>query len=120
MVDVATTAGLNRSRIAVAGELDLATASQLLDAVNNALADPGCRDVVIDLSGVPFIDATGIGVLVRARRACRRGGGRLTIFGAHGIVAELLHLTGVAESLGLPRRPSAHHPARRASGVHPQ
>jgi anti-sigma B factor antagonist len=99
-----TRTDVDHHRIAVTGDLDLATSSRLLDALMAALALPGARDVVLDFGGVNFLDASGVGVIVRARLACRHLGGRLTLFGARGIVAEVLHLTGVAESVGLPMR----------------
>jgi anti-sigma B factor antagonist len=95
---------IDRHRIAVTGEIDLASSPLLLEALMTALALPGARDLILDLRGVSFLDASGVGVLVRARLACRHVGGRLTVFGATGMVAEVLHLTGVAESLGLPIR----------------
>ena len=97
-----TRTDIDHHRIAVMGDLDLATSSRLLDALMAALALPGARDVVLDFRGVTFLDASGVGVIVRARLACRHLGGRLTLFGARGMVAEVLHLTGVAESVGLP------------------
>jgi anti-anti-sigma factor len=99
-----TRTDIDHHRIAVMGDLDQATSSRLLDALMAALALPGARDVVLDFRGVTFLDASGVGVIVRARLACRHLGGRLTLFGARGRVAEVLHLTGVAESVGLPMR----------------
>jgi anti-anti-sigma factor len=102
-----TVVGYDRPRITVAGELDLFTSPQLVDAVTAALKAIPARDVVVDLSGVTFIDASAVGALVHARQECRRVGGRLTVFGARGMVAEVLHLTGVAESLGIRMRAPA-------------
>ena len=53
--------------VVVAGELDAATAGQLARRLS---APPAVR--VIDLSGVTFIDASGLRVLVDARRAANR------------------------------------------------
>jgi anti-anti-sigma factor len=35
------------------------------------------RDVIIDLSGVRFIDSTGLGLMVRAKKLARNGGANL-------------------------------------------
>jgi anti-sigma B factor antagonist len=48
--------------VALAGELDLAAAPQVSDSID-ALADP-TRPLVVDLSGLEFIDSTGIHALV--------------------------------------------------------
>lgn len=60
--------------VTVAGEIDIATAAQLRDR----LAGPagGGQQVIVDLSGVSFIDAAGLRVLAgAAAQAVARGGG---------------------------------------------
>jgi anti-anti-sigma factor len=114
-ITTSSTVGLQRVRITVVGELDLVTGPKLLESIERALGLPACRDLVIDLRDVTFADASAVGVFVRARRACEHVGGRLTVFGAHGMVAEILYLTGVAESLGMPMRPEY----RRAADLWP-
>lgn len=95
---------IDRQRIRVLGELDIATSRLLLDATREALALPGCRDLVIDVGGVTFLDARAIGTLVLIRLECEHMGGRLSVFGAKGMVAEVLHMTGVADAMGHPLR----------------
>jgi len=112
---ITTSVGLQRVRITIVGELDVVTGPQLMDSVRRALELPACRDLVIDVRDVTFADASAVGVFVQARRACEHVGGRLTVFGAHGVVAEILYLTGVAESLGMPMRPEF----RRADDLWP-
>jgi anti-sigma B factor antagonist len=58
--------------ISVFGEVDLSTADQL-EAALAALAAHR-RATVLDLSGVEFMDSSGIGVLVRATRDADRDG----------------------------------------------
>jgi len=53
--------------VAVAGELDLATAPQLKWELNNALGG-GYRRVILNLEGVTFIDSTALSVLVGFQR----------------------------------------------------
>lgn len=58
--------------------------TQLIDAGNN--------NVVLDLSGVEFVDSSGLGAIVSClRRIGPRG--NLTIVGAHGAVSRLFSLT---------------------------
>jgi anti-anti-sigma factor len=49
----------------VRGELDLATADIVREALRGALAD-GREEVVVDLTELVFIDSTGIGILIAA------------------------------------------------------
>lgn len=62
---VATPAG-NAVVVSVTGEIDMLTETQLLDGLNHALAQPGARAVVIDLSGVSFFSSSGIAALATA------------------------------------------------------
>jgi anti-sigma B factor antagonist len=63
--------GRPRRRVTVAGELDLQTAPALADSLEQQFA-AGC-DVELELSGVTFIDSSGIRVLVQARAAAQEG-----------------------------------------------
>ena len=60
------TAGTARV-VKLAGELDLYNAAQVRKALVDACADSPER-VVVDLTEVEFIDSTGLGVLIEARR----------------------------------------------------
>jgi anti-anti-sigma factor len=51
--------------VSVRGEIDVSTASSLEDALRACLASSG--RVIIDLSGVRFMDSTGLNVLIRAQ-----------------------------------------------------
>lgn len=59
--------------VTVSGEIDLASAPRLRQALVEVLHPNS--DAIVDLSGVAFVDASGIGVLVgAAHRACSMGG----------------------------------------------
>jgi anti-anti-sigma factor len=78
----------------VRGELDMASAEQLRGALTDALAnDPA---VVIDLRDVPFIDLSGVRVILRAAQS-RNGDGPLRLVNARR-VAWLLELVGLDEA----------------------
>ena len=74
----------------VSGDLDLATAPLLEDA----LADVAGDMLVIDLSGCTFLDSAGIRTLVAAARD-RSGTSRLRIVTADPGIVRLLEITGV-------------------------
>ncbi|MCU1657205.1 MAG: anti-sigma factor antagonist [Pseudonocardiales bacterium] len=78
------------------GEFDLATAQVLADALDQACG--AGRDVQLDMSGVSFIDASTLGVVVKARNALSEHGCRIEIVRPTDCVARLLQLTGL-ESL---------------------
>jgi anti-anti-sigma factor len=63
--------------VLVEGELDLATAGQLKRLLDDELSRR--RAVVLDLSGVPFIDSSGLAAIVAAMRRSENGGGNLRL-----------------------------------------
>jgi anti-sigma B factor antagonist len=69
--------GLRRS-LAVRGDLDLATAPALEDAVALACAE-GVAELELDFRELDFIDLSGLRVIVGAREQCRRGGTQLLL-----------------------------------------
>jgi anti-sigma B factor antagonist len=74
-------------RIYLVGEVDLATAGQLRTALLAAIgsANPGAQ-VLVDLSQVDFLDAIGVGVLLRSRQAAGEAGLAFSVQNAQGIV----------------------------------
>jgi len=67
-----------RECVALLGELDIFTAQSLEDAVLG-LEDTNPGLVVIDLTGVSFIDSTGLSVLLTASQRAREQGRRLVV-----------------------------------------
>jgi anti-anti-sigma factor len=66
-------AGNGRSVVAASGELDIATAPELLGAVS-VLAQSGAGAIAIDLSALTFIDSSGINALRAAVRSANARG----------------------------------------------
>jgi anti-anti-sigma factor len=66
-----------RTVIAARGELDLATAPALEDALLPRLRDG--RHAIIDLRDLQFMDSSGVRVLIAAHHAAQERGGRLSL-----------------------------------------
>jgi anti-anti-sigma factor len=64
----------DRMVVSVVGELDEATGEDLRGEVGGVLHDAPHRVVVLDLSGVSFMDSRGLGQLLSACRAVERAG----------------------------------------------
>ncbi|PPK67512.1 STAS domain-containing protein [Actinokineospora auranticolor] len=86
--------------VEVTGEVDLATAPQLEQALDDALAQPG-GGVRVDLSGVEFMDSAGLRVLVAALRKAEESGRSLVLDSPHERVRRIIEITGLAEVFGL-------------------
>jgi anti-sigma B factor antagonist len=79
--------------VAVRGDVDIATAPALRDALADAVKRSAA--VVVDLADVPFLDSTGLGVLVAAANRARAGGRTLVIARPRQIVRNALRLVQV-------------------------
>lgn len=73
------------------GDLDAANAAQLR-ASFTVLAQPA--PVVIDLSGVPFLDSAGLGALVGGVRRVREAGGSVTVCAGRRSISRVLRTVG--------------------------
>jgi anti-sigma B factor antagonist len=80
--------------LAVAGEVDIATWPKLVRQLH-ALMDAGERQVVVDMSAVEFIDASGIGALVGAASMARDAGGTIALTRPSCAVLRLLDIMGL-------------------------
>jgi anti-anti-sigma factor len=87
------------------GELDLASASALEDALLHAL-DGGAASIILDLTAVSFIDPAGLRLLLWADAQSRRDGGRLRIDCGAGAVRRMVELSGVGDSLPAVGKPA--------------
>jgi anti-sigma B factor antagonist len=75
------------------GELDMVSHEAFIDAVVDQF--PAAAIVVVDVSGLTFMDSTGISALVRCRNKARELGREFLISAAGGEVASVLELTGL-------------------------
>jgi anti-sigma B factor antagonist len=91
----------------VEGELDIATAPRMISALNEALADIAFP-LVVDLSGVVFMDSTGLALLMNARRRARRRAQGFAIECPRGPISRVFEIADMVESLQVhPDRESA-------------
>lgn len=82
--------------VALHGEIDLETAEPLRERLDRLTAVDR-PDVVVDLSGVSFIDCSGLGVLCRARNRVLERDGRLRLVSACPRFLRILRQVGLAE-----------------------
>ncbi len=80
------------------GEIDLHCAPDLKSALLELGSTPSAR-VAIDLSGVSFLDSTGIGALVGALKKTRESGGQMAFFGARDRTKRVFQIAGLLNAL---------------------
>jgi anti-anti-sigma factor len=85
-------------RIAVAGELDLSSALTFDEEVRRAEARKP-EVLVIDLSGLKFLDSTGLRLIMSAQARSRKHGYRLAIVEGGDAVKRIFRLAGVNRRL---------------------
>jgi anti-sigma B factor antagonist len=98
-------------RVHLAGEIDMATAPQLRVALLAVIAEAAPQtEVRVDLGRVAFIDAIGIGVLVRGREAARQAGVGFSVDNPRGIVLRIIEVLDLVDALRV--TPARHRSPR--------
>jgi anti-anti-sigma factor len=81
------------SVVAPTGRLDVAGAPALKDAIGQLVGSNGAPRVVIDMTGVSFVDSTGLGSVISALKQIRSSQGELRIASPNQQVRVVLELT---------------------------
>jgi len=82
------------SVLAVGGEVDVATAPRLREQLI-ALVNDQRFLIVVDLTGVDFIDSTGLGVLIGALKRVRTQDGQLVLVCTERRILKVFEITGL-------------------------
>ncbi|HXK02111.1 MAG TPA: STAS domain-containing protein [Verrucomicrobiae bacterium] len=82
--------------VEVSGRLALGRESQRIETLAEEMGQKGVRRLVLDLTGVDYIDSAGIGVLALAAGKFKEAGGTLAIVAPEGRVLQLLNLTQIS------------------------
>jgi anti-sigma B factor antagonist len=83
-----------RPVLEVAGEIDLAVAVRFAQELERLVTDAGTTGAV-DLSGVSFIDSSGIRELLKAKRAAQAKGADLVLLHPSDFCRRVLEISGV-------------------------
>ena len=87
-------------QVTIAGELDAATAPLLDEALVSAAASlDGHAEVVLDCTGLEFIDSSGLSVLVTNHRRLSEAGRLLVIASPPAAARRLFEIAGLDEVL---------------------
>lgn len=100
--------------ISVSGEIHVTTAPEFSQRLNDAIA-AGTRNVVIDMSGVEFIDSTGLSVLLNGLRRVTRSEGRLSLVVSNPTVLRLFEITKLDSTFDI--QPSREAALARVQGA---
>jgi anti-sigma B factor antagonist len=92
-VEITTSQEGDRLTATVAGEIDAASADAFEQRLMPALAESS--SVVLDLSGVSFMDSSGLRALMTLHAAITARGGGIELSGTSTAVDRLLSVTGL-------------------------
>jgi anti-sigma B factor antagonist len=91
--------------VSVTGELDIATAQQAYDYLSDVI-DHGRTPVSVDVGGLTFCDASGLGVLARLAKRAKEAGRQLMLISPRPYLIKIMRITGLDGAfpeLGRPR-----------------
>jgi len=81
------------------GDLDIVTSRQLDEALSQARSEH--KHLVLDLSGVDFMDTSSLAVIVGHWKSLEQGGGSLALAGARYQSTKSLWITGLSDRIPL-------------------
>lgn len=84
---------LDRGVLSLQGPLTMENVSPFLNAVRREDAPT----VILDFSGVPFLDSSGLGSLVSACTSCMKSGRRVALTGVNQRVRKVFEITKVEQ-----------------------
>jgi anti-sigma B factor antagonist len=90
--------------VSMTGELDIATAEQAYAYISEVI-DSRPTPVSVDLSGLTFCDASGLGVLAKIARHARQAGRQLKLTSVRPSLLKIMRLTGLDGVFPELRRP---------------
>jgi anti-sigma B factor antagonist len=86
--------------VSIEGRVNIDTSGEMGRTIADALRSMSPA-VVLDLSGVTYLDTSGLATLLAASRIARQQGTRLVLHGLHGQPRELLHFSQIDHLLDI-------------------
>ena len=87
--------------VRITGELDHCSAPQIRRELDRMISEPGIRHLVLDLSGMTFMDSSGIGVILGRYRLMARRGGDVSVRHMNPHVEKIFLLSGMNQVINI-------------------
>jgi anti-sigma B factor antagonist len=86
--------------VSVSGEIDVYTAPELKEKLF-PFSEKEEMNLIVDLTGVTYMDSTGLGVMVGVFKSLRKHNGRLQLTGLSDRLNKLFRITGLADIMNI-------------------
>lgn len=87
--------------VMIDGEIDHHTASRIRDRIDNKFLMEPVKNMILDLSGVTFMDSAGIGLILGRKNKVALIGGKLVIRNPRPEIRRLLSVSRIDELIEL-------------------
>jgi anti-sigma B factor antagonist len=87
--------------ITISGRLALGGDTEKLDAAVGKLLAQETRSFVLDISGLDYVDSSGVGMLVSCLTRIKKAEGTMKVAGANPRIRRIFSMTGVESMMSL-------------------
>jgi stage II sporulation protein AA (anti-sigma F factor antagonist) len=77
------------------GDIDHSNAKSIREDIDFALERNSPKRLVLDFSGLDFMDSSGIGLIMGRYKKCEAIGCKITVTGARGTIRKVLKIAGI-------------------------
>ena len=85
--------------VRLTGELDHRAADALRGELDGLIENTGARRLVLDLSGLEFMDSSGVGLIIGRYKRMKRRGGSVAVAGVGPRIDKVLRVSGLYQIL---------------------
>ena len=82
----------DKAEVCFSGNMYVEDSSAVREKLTDLL-DDGVTLLVLNLSGLEYVDSSGLGVLISIHKRCLQKGGKMVVSGLRGMVDDLFKLT---------------------------
>jgi anti-sigma B factor antagonist len=79
--------------VVLGGKITLGRESQQIETSVKDLLGEGHKNIILDLSGITYVDSTGLGIVTFCSSHVTQAGGKFAVAGATGLPAKLFQMT---------------------------
>lgn len=93
---------VKRGAVAVrlTGELDHSEARRLREEMDALIDETGAKRLLLDLSGLDFMDSSGIGLIIGRYKRMKRRGGSVEVVGSNPRIDRIFDMAGLYQLVG--------------------